>query len=214
MPPKFGTSGLRGLVTELTPDLVADHIRAFVAACETGTGLYIGRDLRPSSPDLAETVLTTAQSAGLDVTDCGAVPTPALALAAMEAKAAAIMITGSHIPADRNGIKFYTPAGEITKTHEQAIVAALGKSPVGQGTRTARADIATLYSDRYRMAFRGTLKGLRIGIYQHSTVIRDLMTDLVADLGAEAIPLGRSDIFIPVDTEAVDDETQIGRAHV
>ncbi|PTX40384.1 hypothetical protein C8N44_13439, partial [Allosediminivita pacifica] len=33
MAPKFGTSGLRGLVTELTPDLVADHTRAFLAAC-------------------------------------------------------------------------------------------------------------------------------------------------------------------------------------
>jgi len=30
MAPKFGTSGLRGLVVELTPDLVADHVRAFL----------------------------------------------------------------------------------------------------------------------------------------------------------------------------------------
>ncbi|MFQ6547227.1 phosphomannomutase [Aestuariibius sp. 2305UL40-4] len=208
MPPKFGTSGLRGLVTELTPDLVADHVRAFAAACDTGTGLYVGRDLRPSSPDLAETVLTTARSAGLDVTDCGAVPTPALAFAAMQAGAAAIMITGSHIPADRNGIKFYTPSGEITKAQEQAILAALGRTPAGQGTRTTRTDVAALYADRYRTGFDGTLKGLRIGIYQHSTVIRDLMTDLIGGLGAEAVPLGRSDTFIPVDTEAVDAATR------
>lgn len=53
MDPKFGTSGLRGLVTDLTPDLVADHIRAFLHACPMGTGLYVGRDLRPSSPALA-----------------------------------------------------------------------------------------------------------------------------------------------------------------
>jgi len=39
MPPKFGTSGLRGLVVELTSDLVADHVRAFVASCPVGTGL-------------------------------------------------------------------------------------------------------------------------------------------------------------------------------
>ena len=37
MPPKFGTSGLRGLVTELTPDLVASYVRAFVAACPQGS---------------------------------------------------------------------------------------------------------------------------------------------------------------------------------
>ena len=57
MAPKFGTSGLRGLVTELTTDLVADHIRAFAAACPMGTGLWVGRDLRASSPDLAAVVI-------------------------------------------------------------------------------------------------------------------------------------------------------------
>jgi phosphomannomutase len=39
MASKFGTSGLRGLVTKLTPDLVADHIRCFLQACRVGTGL-------------------------------------------------------------------------------------------------------------------------------------------------------------------------------
>ena len=92
MAPKFGTSGLRGLVSELTPDLVADHIRAFMHACPVGTGLYVGRDLRPSSPDLAQVVIDTARAEGIRVTDCGAVPTPALALAlaAMGAGAAAV----------------------------------------------------------------------------------------------------------------------------
>ena len=36
MAPKFGTSGLRGLVTELTPALVADYTRAFLAVTEAG----------------------------------------------------------------------------------------------------------------------------------------------------------------------------------
>jgi phosphomannomutase len=46
MPPKFGTSGLRGLVSELTPDLVAAHVQAFLRACPVGDGLFVGRDLR------------------------------------------------------------------------------------------------------------------------------------------------------------------------
>ena len=50
MAPKFGTSGLRGLVVELTPELIGAHVAAFVAACPTGTGLFVGQDLRPSSP--------------------------------------------------------------------------------------------------------------------------------------------------------------------
>ena len=110
---KFGTSGLRGLVTELTPELVAAHIQAFIRACPMGNGLWVGRDLRASSPDLAAVVLTAAREMGLATVDCGDVPTPALALAAMKAGAAAVMVTGSHIPADRNGLKFYLPSGEI-----------------------------------------------------------------------------------------------------
>jgi phosphomannomutase len=53
-------------------------------------------------------------------------PTPALALAAMTESASAIMVTGSHIPDDRNGLKFYTLAGEITKADEAGILAAAG----------------------------------------------------------------------------------------
>ena len=127
MPPKFGTSGLRGLVVELTPDLVADHVAAFAASCPMGTGLFVARDLRPSSPDIASVIMDAGQAAGLAVTDCGDLLTPALAMAAMDAGAAAVMVTGSHIPADRNGLKFYTPDGEITKDHEVAILAALGQ---------------------------------------------------------------------------------------
>ena len=51
---KFGTSGLRGLVTEMTPDTVQRYTQAFLAACDTGGVLCVGRDLRPSSPRIAE----------------------------------------------------------------------------------------------------------------------------------------------------------------
>lgn len=70
-------------------------------------------------------VVQAARNMGVQVTDCGAVPTPALALVAQGADASAVMITSSHIPADRNGLKFHTPAGEITKAHEAAIITAL-----------------------------------------------------------------------------------------
>lgn len=193
----FGTSGLRGLVTSLTETVVADYTRAFLAACPHDGRLSLGRDLRPSSPQIAEWIIAAALAEGLDVDDCGAVPTPALALRGT----AAIMVTGSHIPADRNGLKFYTPMGEISKADEAAILAALGRAS-GQlsGTRhqvtTANAD----YIARYSFA---DLTGLRIGVYQHSSVARDVMMDLMTALGATAIPLGRADHFIPVDTEAL-----------
>ncbi|MBS0123406.1 phosphomannomutase [Thetidibacter halocola] len=210
MAPKFGTSGLRGLVVELTPDLVADHVRAFQRSCPVGSGLFVGQDLRPSSPGIAATVMGVAEAEGVAVTDCGVLPTPALALAAMQAGAGAVMITGSHIPADRNGLKFYTPEGEITKAHEGAILASLGTEPsdiAGPGRRTL--DASGAYAARYVQGFGpGALAGLRIGVYQHSSVARDVMAEVVAALGAEPVALARSDIFIPVDTEAVDPETR------
>lgn len=208
MPPKFGTSGLRGLVSELTDDLVGAHIGAFVASCPVGTGLFVARDLRPSSPAIAGAVARAARAAGFAVTDCGAVPTPALALAAMGAGAAAVMVTGSHIPADRNGLKFYTPDGEITKVHEAAILAALGDELWGRPegpAPVADTGAGDAYLARYLKAYGAeALSGLRIGVYTHSAVGRDLMVAAFSALGAEVTELGRADSFIPVDTEAVD----------
>lgn len=211
MPPKFGTSGLRGLVTELTPDLVADYTRAFLASCEVGTGLFIGRDLRPSSPDIAGVVAGAARAEGIAVTDCGAVPTPALAGAAFAAGAASIMITGSHIPADRNGLKFYTPDGELTKQGEAAILGALGRVSAGLSGPDPMTDhdAGPAFVARYVTAFGpDALAGLRIGVYSHSAVGRDLMIATLEALGADVAELGRSGQFIPVDTEAVDAETR------
>lgn len=211
MPPKFGTSGLRGLVTELTPALVGAHVQAFIRACPVGTGLFVGRDLRPSSPAIAGMVAGAARAAGLAVTDCGDAPTPALALAAMAAGAGAVMITGSHIPADRNGLKFYTPAGEITKAHEAAILAALdGKTDINMGPEVVLNTTANAaYVARFATAYGRALTGLRIGVYSHSAVGRDLLLDIFAQLGADVVELGRSTDFIPVDTEAVDPAVRV-----
>jgi len=210
MPPKFGTSGLRGLVVELTSALVADHVQAFIAACPVGAGIWVGRDLRPSSMAIADMVMQAATEAGVHVVDCGDVPTPALALAAMNADAAAVMITGSHIPADRNGLKFYTPAGEITKDHETGILAALGsKKTAKPGLRSRDVAVPIAYAARYVDAFGSdALAGMTIGVYTHSTVGRDLLMQILERLGAAVVELGRSEKFIPVDTEAVDPATR------
>ncbi len=205
MAPKFGTSGLRGLVVELTPALVADHIRAFIAACDIGSGICLGWDLRPSSPDIAQAVQDAVTGEGITLIDCGAVPTPALALAAQARGAAAIMITGSHIPADRNGLKFYSKSGEITKDDETAIKANLGR-PSGNGAGSVEQDtgVGAAFVARYVAACGpAALADKTIGVYSHSAVGRDLLIEILQNLGARVVELGRSDIFIPVDTEAV-----------
>ncbi len=209
MAAQFGTSGLRGLVSELTPEVVGAHVAAFLRSCPAGTGLFVGRDLRDSSPAISAEVIERARAEGVDVTDCGAVPTPALALAAMSAGAAAVMVTGSHIPADRNGLKFYTPHGEITKAEEAAILSSLAAASVMSAQTVTRGRIThssagPAFVARYVAAFGATaLSGWRLGLWSHSAVGRDLLHQTLQALGAEVVEIARSDQFIPVDTEAV-----------
>lgn len=210
---KFGTSGLRGLVTEMSPDVVERYTTAFLTGCAGIKMLCVGRDLRGSSPRIADDVMRAAARLGCEVIDCGAIPTPALALAAIARGAGAVMVTGSHIPADRNGLKFYTSGGEITKADEQAILAAYGTGQVIEGSaateKSSDDTVAETYINRYARAFGGTaLQGKRIGLYSHSAVGRDVLHQILVHLGAQVIECGRSEEFVPVDTEAVDPETR------
>jgi phosphomannomutase len=60
------------------------------------------------------------------------------------------------------------------------------------------------YLRRYQHFFPADcLRGRRIGVYQHSTVLRDTYVAVLETLGATVITLGRSEHFIPVDTEAI-----------
>lgn len=202
----FGTSGLRGLAADFTDARVAGWVGRFVALTGART-LMIGRDLRASSPAIARSVADAAVGCGCAVTDCGVLPTPALALEAMRRKAAAVMVTGSHIPADRNGLKFYTASGELTKAEEAALAACAPASPAAGGSAgTDSGGALAAYRDRYvahRAAF--DLAGLHVGVDEHSSVARDLLPEVLEALGARVTRRGRSAEFVPVDTEAVGD---------
>jgi len=52
-------------------------------------------------------------------------------------------------------------------------------------------------------AGNSALAGKRILVYQHSAVGRDLLVDILRGLGAEPIPAGRSESFVPIDTENI-----------
>jgi phosphomannomutase len=176
-----------------------------------GKGLCVGFDYRDSSTQILDDVVQALAEEGMSAIVFGALPTPALALEAMRRKTGAIMITGSHIPADRNGLKFYRPDGEIDKKDEKAISAGVLKlKPAAAGHLRAVAYAAPLaFVARYKQAFQGKpLKGMRVAVYQHSSVARDLLVELLQHAGAQVTPLGRSDHFIPVDTEAVSAATQ------
>ena len=163
--------------------------------------MLIGRDLRSSSPLIAAQCAQAVADSGLKPIDCGAVPTPALAMAAMQAGSPAIMITGSHIPDDRNGLKFYRPQGEIDKADEQRILAhhaalALDTMP-GVAVTPASRDVLARYRARYVDVFGRALQGMTIGVYEHSAVGRDVIGEILRALGAETVSLGRSEQLHP-----------------
>ncbi|TCQ29591.1 phosphomannomutase [Rhizobium sp. PP-CC-3G-465] len=219
---KFGTSGLRGLSVDLEGPAAALYATAFAhyllstGQAKPGDTVLIARDFRASSPAVSAIAAGALLRAGLSVLDCGTVPTPALALHALATRSAALMVTGSHIPSDRNGIKFYRPDGEIAKADEQAITQAADALRASQTAIDATpAEVPTIeatvrdlfFARNVRLLPERALSGLRVGVYQHSTVARDLFVDVLTHYAADVVPLGRSETFIPVDTEAVSPET-------
>lgn len=211
----FGTSGARGLVIQFTPEVCAAFTVAFIAGMKRNFSfkqVAIAIDNRPSSHAMAMACAAALQQLNVDVVYYGVVPTPALAYVAQEDTIPAIMVTGSHIPFDRNGLKFYRPDGEISKADEQTIIteqvefAKLDKLPeLAVNERAAEA-----YITRYTSLFSEPwLTGRRIGIYEHSSAGRDLYYRIFEKLGAEVVALERSDQFVPIDTEAVSEEDKV-----
>ncbi len=209
----FGTSGARGLVSQMTGQVCAAYTLAFLHGLDLarpGQKVVLGMDLRPSSPAIVRACVAGIQQAGCTVDFCGALPTPALAYYALSHGLPAIMVTGSHIPFDRNGIKFYRAEGEISKADEAAIAGSTvdvrafsdsGLMPVLNPAALAE------YQQRYiRLFAADLLAGWRIGIYEHSSVARDCLREILTALSAEVISLARTDTFVPIDTEAVSEE--------
>jgi phosphomannomutase len=218
---RFGTSGVRGLVESMTDEVCYAYTAAFlqeVVAKQGKVGMVIlGHDLRPSSPHIASICTAAITNAGGQVVYAGALPTPALACYAQLHNASAIVVTGSHIPFDRNGIKFYSAQGEISKADELAIQHAMIDCPDGLMSVSLPVPdkrVEAYYIQRYVDFFGGAgLKGLRVAIYEHSGVARDLLRTILEALGVEVISLGRTNEFVPIDTEAVRPEDVIQAAN-
>jgi phosphomannomutase len=204
----FGTSGARGMVADMSDEVCYAYAAAFLqSVASTADKVVLGHDLRPSSPRIAAACAAAIQQSGRQLVFAGALPTPALAFFAAQLGAPAIVVTGSHIPFDRNGIKFYRAEGEISKADEQAIEAAVINLPnvVTPVVLPAPDELASKAYVRRYLDFFGAdaLKGLRVAVYEHSSVGRDVIRQILKGMGAQVISLGRTDTFVPIDTEAV-----------
>jgi phosphomannomutase len=235
----FGTSGLRGLVTDITDLEAYVNTRGFldylltIGDNEPGTPVAVAGDLRPSTDSPARSILRAVAravtDAGFGIVNCGKVPTPALTYYALVRGWPSVMVTGSHIPFDRNGIKFNRREGEILKTEETPILRAVDAVRSTEYSRPEeislfghdgmfhphavpslpplRAEAYDLYVRRYLDFFPAkALAGLRVAVFEHTAVGRELLVEVLTKLGATVYPIGRSDTFVPIDTEAISDD--------
>ena len=242
----FGTSGRRGKVVDLTQLEVylnalaeLEYLQSLAPAMggiQRGGTFYFACDLRPSSTafvpeeqgrgEIAQAIVAAIRDAGMNPVNLGLIPTPALASFALARDAGSIMVTGSHIPFDRNGYKTYSSRGELLKEQEapineqvRQVRERLYQQPLEQSLFNERGmlksghqalpeingEARTAYSQRFTRFFKGlSLQGKRLVVYQHHAVGRDLLVEILEQLGGQVVKGGRSDTFVPIDTENID----------
>jgi phosphomannomutase len=242
-PLRFGTSGLRALVGEMTDMECYINTRGFINFLEKvgeivkGTQIAIGGDRRESTPRIMASAKRAVSDAGYVPVNCGLLPSPALAYFAMGKGIPSIMVTGSHVPADRNGIKFTKKSGEVLKSDEQDILEGVARARAEEYSKAWKESIfdenfmfkseeplpessneaIDFYIERYTKVFApDSLKdsvgnSLKIVVYQHSAVGRDILKKILESLGAEVISIGRSEQFVPVDTEKISETSAVSK---
>lgn len=122
--------GVPGEAVNFTRDIAMKIAGAFAVWLEkkqrkTPLTFAVGRDSRLSGPDLAKSVALGLAARGNKVYQCGIATTPAMFMTTIDPvlKAdGAIMITASHLPFNRNGLKFFTRDGGLNKEDITAIL--------------------------------------------------------------------------------------------
>jgi phosphoglucosamine mutase len=185
----FGTDGVRGVVGEfLTPELVERLGRA--AATWTGASkVFIGRDTRASGLELEEAFARGVISVGGDAILGGVLPTPAVALLALDL---GVVISASHNPPEYNGVKFFDSNGhKLSDAHEEQIEELLVASPgIDQG-KIERIEVATdSYLQHILERFGSDLSGLRIVVDCANGAYSGLAPHAFELCGAEVLAIG------------------------
>jgi phosphoglucosamine mutase len=184
----FGTDGVRGVVGErITPELVERLGRA--AALWSGRGrVFVGRDTRASGEALEEAFARGVVSAGGVAVLGGVVPTPAVALLALDLGA---VISASHNPPEYNGVKFFDSRGRKLDDTAEAEIEALLDAPATGGGEIDRVEIAVdSYLEHVLERFRPDLSGLRLAVDCANGAYAGLAPRAFEELGAEVTAIG------------------------
>lgn len=186
---------IRGIVGKsLTPEDVFAIGRTFgsVVIRHGGKTVVTGYDGRLSSPDLEDALVEGLVACGLNVVRVRCGPTPMLYFASVSLQAdGAVMVTGSHNPADYNGFKmmfagkpFFGP-----QIQELGVLAETGHVvPSARGTIRGL-DLRTDYVHRLLKDWDGGEKPLKVVWDNGNSAAGDVLQKLVAGLPGEHIVL-------------------------
>jgi phosphoglucosamine mutase len=186
----FGTDGVRGVVGEdLTRQLVERLGRA--ATLWVGGGaVLVGRDTRGTGPELERAFASGVASAGGHAVLAGILPTPAVALLALDL---GIVISASHNPPEYNGVKFFRKdGGKLTDEDEEAIEALLEAPPSDpERGQVDNLEVAVdSYLDLVLERFGSDLSGLRVGVDCANGAYTAIAPRAFEELGAEVVAIG------------------------
>jgi phosphoglucosamine mutase len=185
----FGTDGVRGVVGEsLTPELVEKVGRA-ATLWSHGGRVFVGRDTRASGAELEEAFARGVVAAGGNAVLAGVLPTPAVALLALDLAA---VISASHNPPEYNGVKLFDREGQkLTDAAEEEIEALLDAPFQGPPGDIDHVGVATdSYLDHIVERFGSDLSGLRIVVDCANGAYSGIAPKAFGRLGAEVTTIG------------------------
>ncbi|MDD4646341.1 MAG: phosphomannomutase/phosphoglucomutase [Bacteroidales bacterium] len=152
--------GIPGEQVNLSPEIVEKIARAFVSwlseykQCRPEhLKVSIGRDSRITGPDLMKAFARGVLESGADTVDCGLSSTPAMFMSTVFEEThydGAVMLTASHLPFNRNGVKFFTRDGGLDKPDIASILDKAGtieEAPAAIPGREYSFDLIGKYSD-------------------------------------------------------------------
>jgi phosphomannomutase/phosphoglucomutase len=158
-PAIFREYDIRGIadVELLSPDVeqLGRGLGTYLRRASGGVKINVGRDCRLSSTRLRDALVQGLLATGCDITDIGTVPTPVLYHSAQNLNAdGAIMITGSHNPAEYNGFKSVCGAGTLHGKAIQDVLHLIQQADFESGAGTlATSDAVTPYVDEVAAQF-------------------------------------------------------------
>ena len=158
--------GIEGQHVNLTEEVCRNIGRGFALWLKARLGkdtlrVSVGRDSRLSGEMLAGWLCQSMSQQGIAVTDIGMASTPAMFMSTVtgdEPYDAAVMITASHLPFNRNGFKFFTKDGGLEKQDiSQILDYAAGEDVTGLAPATAQTgtfmdDYAAILVNKVRSA--------------------------------------------------------------